>query len=112
MFFIEPLLAVPAWASKRPNHILPAMSRLAEIAAASPQLSAEELEQFTRKTRHASEQAQCPSRRHLKPVSFRDILPRPRIRVEWYDEMLERSVWRMSEHKLSRGGGSFRSRGG
>lgn len=73
------------------------MSRLAEIAVAIPQLSAEELEQleqFTRKTRHAKEQAQCPSLRDLKPVSFSDILRPLGIRIQWPDEMLERWVWR------------------
>lgn len=85
------------------------MSTLAEVEAAVPQLSAEELaelEQFIRKTRREKEQAQRPSLRDIQPVSVGKIysaldlppldLGRTLIplgtREEWYDEMLEGRV--------------------
>ena len=92
-----------------PGGILPAMSTLAEVEAAVPQLTAEELaelEQFIRKTRREKEQAQKPSLRDFKPVSVgavRSALDLPPLdlgqalrplgtRDEWYDEMLEGRV--------------------
>lgn len=71
------------------------MSTLAELEAAVPQLSAEELaelEQFIRKTRREKESAQKPSLRDIKPVSVGKILRPLGTRDEWYDEMLEGRV--------------------
>jgi TATA-binding protein-associated factor Taf7 len=71
------------------------MSTLAEVEAAVPQLSAEELaelEQFIRKTRREKENAQRPSLRDIKPVSVGKILRPLGTRDEWYDEMPEGRV--------------------
>jgi hypothetical protein len=89
------------------------MSTLAEVEAAIPQLSAEELAELERlvaKLRREKESAQQqgkrPSLRDIKPVSvgaIRSALDLPPLdlgrmlrplgtREEWYDEMLEGRV--------------------
>lgn len=71
---------------------LTGMSTLAEVEAAVPQFSAEqlaELEQFIRQTRLKKTQANGRSALDLPPLDLGRMLKPLGPRQEWYDEMLE-----------------------
>ena len=71
------------------------MSTLAEIEAAIPQLSANELaelEQFVRKTKRGKAAEPRRSVLDIKPSNLGKMLRPLGTREEWYDEMLEGRV--------------------
>ncbi len=68
------------------------MNTLAEVEAAVPQLSAEELaelERFVRNARWTKTKAGGRSALDLPPLDLGRMLKPLGSRVEWYDEMLE-----------------------
>ena len=71
---------------------LAGMNTLAEVEAAVPQLSAEELaelERFVRNARLTKPQAGGRSALDLPPLDLGRMLEPSGSRVEWYDEMME-----------------------
>ena len=73
------------------------MNTLAEVEAAVPQLSAEELaelERFVRNARLTKTKVGGRSALDLPPLDLGRMLKPSGSRVEWYDEMLEGRAWR------------------